>query len=78
MSFWDLRKNSCIPVGPDPHFSHTTGNGFLQVDMQYTALYGTAKIPHAIYTHKWSPSGTKLMIGGGPIMVFISTPLQAD
>ena len=79
--FYDLRANKFLCNSPDfmdtagvntdPYKLHTTGGWILKNQTYYENLpYGLNNDnSHAIYSHSYDPSGTKLLTVGGPLTV---------
>jgi len=72
MAFYYMRKNSLLKVENlfgEEEFFLQTGTGWLEKDDIYQRHFSGLTIPNAIYTHSYDPSGTRLFIGGGPLML---------
>jgi len=44
----------------------TVGEGWLKRDNIYEEFFQNHVMQHAVYTHAYDPTGTKLFVGGGP------------
>jgi len=72
MAFYDTRKNAFLKIegmDDEEEFFLQTGNGWLEKDEMYYRHFNATTIPNAIYTHSYDPSGTRLFVGGGPLML---------
>jgi hypothetical protein len=72
--FWELRagkfleNSECENVPRRASLQATRGH--LEKDLSYyTHFSHMTHLPNAIYSHKYSPSGGSLFLGGGPLMV---------
>ncbi|XP_049848559.1 DDB1- and CUL4-associated factor 12-like [Schistocerca gregaria] len=68
--FYDLRKmcfEKTREQQPTPLFLQGT-KAYLKRDMFYERYFSGFDIPQAIYTHEYSPSGTRLFTAGGPLI----------
>jgi len=70
LSIYDLRAGRYLPQhGRKRHQWFATDCGWLERDNTFLTYFNDQEIPHAIYTHSFSPMATYLFIGGGPLMV---------
>jgi len=65
LSFFDLRAMCHLASGGKPYLK--AGDGWILHDAFYAAL-NIDTLPHAIYTHSFDPTRTKLLVAGGPLM----------
>ena len=65
LSFLDLRMNDWIPC-KSLNFVQTN-KALWQVD--HVETFSNLNVTNAIYTHDWHSSGTKIFVGGGPLMM---------
>ncbi|KAL6054059.1 DDB1- and CUL4-associated factor 12 [Balamuthia mandrillaris] len=66
LSFYDLVAGAYRNRGDKPYLQ--TGNGWMLKDESFYAHFSGLQLYHAIYTHCYDPTKTKIFIGGGPIM----------
>jgi len=77
MSFYDMRASKYMDIlpGKSQHWKKeaghgqsffTVGDGFLKRDNIFEEFFQQHVMQHAVYTHAYDPSGTKLFVGGGP------------
>jgi len=70
LSIYDLRAGRYLPQhGRKRYQWFATDCGWLERDNTFLTYFNDQEIPHAIYTHSFSPMATYLFIGGGPLMV---------
>jgi len=67
LSFFDLQADKFLFLEKQEWIE--TGLGWLHRDNSYFIHFGGTVNPNAVYTHTYSPCGTKLFVGGGPLMV---------
>lgn len=71
LSFFDLRAGKFRTFGDDDTTFKAASRGWM--NFEGSGLEGvftsSADAPVALYTHAFDPSGTKLFVGGGPLMV---------
>jgi len=63
MSFYDLRNKSYIETR-EGKYTLKTGSGWVDPAYHFSEFMGH----HAIYSNKFDPSGSRLLVAGGPIM----------
>eukprot|EP01114_Cavostelium_apophysatum_P014870 TRINITY_DN3956_c0_g1_i1.p1 TRINITY_DN3956_c0_g1~~TRINITY_DN3956_c0_g1_i1.p1 ORF type:complete len:416 (-),score=74.54 TRINITY_DN3956_c0_g1_i1:57-1304(-) len=68
LSFFDLRGGHFLNFKSGNDWL-STSDGWLDRDLTFYTQFNGADVPHAIYTHEYSPSKTKLFVGGGPLML---------
>eukprot|EP00270_Netrium_digitus_P010863 TRINITY_DN3393_c0_g1_i1.p1 TRINITY_DN3393_c0_g1~~TRINITY_DN3393_c0_g1_i1.p1 ORF type:complete len:381 (+),score=20.54 TRINITY_DN3393_c0_g1_i1:161-1303(+) len=74
ISFYDLASQKYIQLsdtchGNDPleQFSYCTGKGVLEHNDVYLDHFSGQRIQHAVYAHQYDYTGTRLLVGGGPL-----------
>jgi len=68
LAFYDLRNKSFLYMPPFRRDYAKTGEGW--VDAAESLLHPSIHdVRHAIYTHKFDPLGSHLLVAGGPIML---------
>eukprot|EP01112_Ceratiomyxa_fruticulosa_P015808 TRINITY_DN4701_c0_g1_i1.p1 TRINITY_DN4701_c0_g1~~TRINITY_DN4701_c0_g1_i1.p1 ORF type:complete len:519 (+),score=116.15 TRINITY_DN4701_c0_g1_i1:216-1772(+) len=66
LSFYDMRAQRYLGISKEGILQ--VGDGWSVKNDNYWNM-DAYEYKHAIYTHSWDPSGTKLFVGGGPIMM---------
>ena len=75
IAFFDLRASKYIATvqekaslrqSEDTQQFVTVGEGWLRRDGIFEEFFQRHTMQHAVYTHAYDPSGTKLFVGGGP------------
>jgi len=72
LAFYDVRKFDFMKTVQneiETEFYLETGPGWLDKDENFQNHFNSISIPNAIYTHSFDPSGTRLFVGGGPLMI---------
>lgn len=49
------------------HLQASNALGWVAHNETYYEYFAESGVEHAVYTHAWDPSGTRLFVGGGPL-----------
>lgn len=67
LSFFDIKASKYLKVAPDTEYL-TISPGWVKTAPTPIVLVGQNE-NHAIYTHQWDPTGSRLFVGGGPLFL---------
>jgi WD repeat-containing protein 40A len=70
ISFYDMRMNRYLETSETSHTKYLqTSLGWLNRDTVYHHHFQGMEIRNAIYTHKYDPTGSRLLAAGGPLQL---------